>query len=252
MLRTSSSRATMRRGPHVTFALVMSLLGAAIGACSGSKQGDSPTHPLPPPQVSQASGLAADAPPEALLQVGESAEQLFDAARASDWQAAVTRLEALRDSAHRLPLDLPKPDLVGQLQSRIDDLRQEVDGRQQVQTTDDANAVTHLAAELSAMYQTTIPYDILLLDYYGRQLELGIVTGSQTALAQTSADVRQTWNRIEPTIERRGHTDEARRFTDIVVQLEGAKTPSAFAAPTRAELDAVDRLETLFKPSKSR
>jgi hypothetical protein len=96
------------------------------------------------------------------------------------------------------------------------------------------------------MYQTPIPYDVLLLAYYGRQLEVGIVTGDQAALARASADLQQAWNRIEPTIEQRGHVDEARRFTDVVVQLQGARTPSAFAAPVRAELDAVDGLEKLF------
>lgn len=33
-----------------------------------------------------------------------------------------------------------------------------------------------------------------------------------------------------------------------IVQLEGAKAPGDFVVPTRAELDAVDRLEKIFKP----
>ena len=51
-------------------------------------------------------------------------------------------------------------------------------------------------------------------------------------------------------ILQRGHVDEAKRFTDIVVQFEGAQQPADFAAPTRAELEAVDRLETIFKSTK--
>jgi hypothetical protein len=42
--------------------------------------------------------------------------------------------------------------------------------------------------------------------------------------------------------------NEARRFTDIVVQLDGAQAPGDFVAPTRVELDAVDRLEKICKP----
>jgi hypothetical protein len=246
MLTPSSSRAGSRV-PHVAFALIISLCGAASHACSGSKPGDAPAQsPAPAPQVSQTPVPAAEAPPEALGEIGDTAGGLFEAARAKDWQGAAMSLQALRDAARRLPLNLPKADLVAQMQSRIEDLRLTVDARQQGQTMDDANALSRLAAELSSMYQTTIPYDVLLLAYYGRQLELGIVTGDQTALARASADLRQAWNRIEPTIEQRGHVDEARRFTDVVVQLEGARTPSAFAAPTRAELDAVDGLEKLF------
>jgi hypothetical protein len=246
MLRPSPSRAGSRV-PQVAFALIMLLCGAASDACSGSRQADAPAQsPAPAPQISQTPVPAAEAPPGALGEVGDAAQALFDAARAKDWQDAATRLQALRDAARRLPLDLPKADLVAQMQSRIEDLRLTVDARQQGQTMDDANALTRLSAELSSMYRTTIPYDILLLGYYGRQLELGIVTNDQTALARASADLRQTWNRIEPTIEQRGQVEEARRFTDLVVQLEGARTPSAFAAPTRAELDAVGRLEKLF------
>jgi hypothetical protein len=115
---------------------------------------------------------------------------------------------------------------------------------------DVANSITRLAADLSAQFQTEVPIGVVMLDYYGRQLELGIATGRQSTLTQATADLRQQWDRIEPDILRRGHADEARRFTDIVVQLEGARQPADFVAPTRAELDAVDRLETIFKPTR--
>jgi hypothetical protein len=46
---------------------------------------------------------------------------------------------------------------------------------------------------------------------------------------------------------RRGDIDEARRFTDIVVQLEGARRPADFVAPTRAELTEADRIVKLFR-----
>jgi hypothetical protein len=231
----------------MALALIISLCGAGSDACSGSKPADTPAQsPAPAPQVSQAPIPAAEAPPEALGEVGDAAGGLFEAARAKDWGSATMSLQALRDAARRLPLNLPKADLIAQMQSRIEDLRLTVDAHQQGQTMDDANALTRLAGELSSMYQTPIPYDVLLLAYYGRQLEIGIVTGDQAALSRSSADLQQAWNRIEPTIEQRGHVDEARHFTDVVVQLQGARTPSAFAAPVRAELDAVDGLEKLF------
>jgi hypothetical protein len=141
---------------------------------------------------------------------------------------------------------------VGQLdlrpaRSRIRDLEGSVKARQQVQSMDFANSITRLVAELSAPYQAEIPYKIVLLDYYGRQLELGVAASRLSTLKQATVDLRQTWNSIEPSILRRGHVDDARRFTDIVVQLEGAKRPADFVAPVRAELAAVDRLETIFK-----
>ena len=123
--------------------------------------------------------------------------------------------------------------------------------RNRVETMDFANSITRIAADLSADFQTDVPIAVVMLDYYGRQLELGIATGRQATLTQATADLRQQWDRVQPTIERRGHVDAARRFTDIVVQLEGARRPADFVAPTRAELEAVDRLELIFKPNQA-
>jgi hypothetical protein len=218
------------------------------------------SRPAPtPPAVTQApaatSAIATaaplrDPPPAALVSVGESAEILFDAARTSQWQTTTEQLRALSDAAAQLPPDLPKPVLVTQMRSRIDEVRQGAAAHRRVETMDSANAITRLVADLSAEFQTDVPVGVVMLDYYGRQLELGIATGRQSTLTQATADLRQQWDRIEPTIQQRNHVDEARRFTDIVVQLEGAQQPADFAAPTRAELDAVDRLETIFKPTK--
>jgi hypothetical protein len=192
----------------------------------------------------------ADAPPAALVRVGESAEGLFDAAAASNWLTATEQVQALSEAASQLPPHLPKADLVAQLRTRIDDVKQSAAARRRVETMDFANSITRIIADLSAEFQTDVPIDVVMLDYYGRQLELGIATGRQSTLTQATADLRQQWNRIEPTIERRGHVDEARRFKDIVVQLEGARRPADFAAPTRAELVAVDRLERIFRPTR--
>jgi hypothetical protein len=180
--------------------------------------------------------------------VGESAEGLFDAARMSQWQTATEQLRALNDAASQLPPGLPKPDLVAQLRLRLEDVNQSAAAHRRVETMDFANSITRIVADLSALFQTEVPIDVVMLDYYGRQLELGITTGRQSTLTQATADLRQQWDRVQPTIERLGHVGETRRFEDIVVQLEGARRPADFAEPTRAELEAVDRLETIFKP----
>jgi hypothetical protein len=232
-------------------ALQFAVVPLVMNGCSRPAQ--TPPVVTQAPIVTRANAtepLLADAPPSALTLVGESAEGLFDAARTSQWPTATTQVQALNEAASQLPAGLPKADLVGQLRSRIEDVKQSTAARRRVETMDFANSITRLVADLSAEFQTDVPIGVVMLDYYGRQLELGIATGRQSTLTQATADLRQQWDRIEPTILRRGHVDEAKRFTDIVVQLEGARRPSEFAAPTRAELDAVDRLETIFKPTR--
>ena len=232
-------------------AVVVSVFGVvAMAGCSRqappvATANQSVSQAVPPP----ASGTpAANRPPSALVQIGESAEELFDAARTSKWDDTVALVETLKASFTELSVSALKPDLAEQLQSRIHEVAASVQAKQRVQSMDFANGITRLVAELSSPYQVEIPYKIVLLDYYGRQLELGIAASRPSTLKQATADLRQTWNSIEPDILRRGHVDDARRFTDIVVQLEAAKRPADFVAPVRAELAAVDRLEKIFKP----
>ncbi len=207
------------------------------------------TSTATPSQATATVPAAAD-PPAALVQVHETAENLFDSAHAKNWFAAAERLQALLRADEQIPTNIKKADLVAQLRVHVKGLVRHVAARQQVPTMDDANAITRLAAELSGQYRTTVPYEIAMLDYFGRQLEIGIAARNRTTLARATADLRQTWNQFEPVIVRRGHADDARRFTDIVVTLEGARRPSDYVAPARAELDAVDRLEAIFAPSK--
>ena len=91
-----------------------------------------------------------------------------------------------------------------------------------------------------------LPYDVKMLGYYGRQIELGIASGRPMDSARAASDLVTVWDRIEPAIVRRGHAGEARRFTDLVVELIGAKRPEDFVAPVSAELAAVSRLERIF------
>jgi hypothetical protein len=198
--------------------------------------------------VVQQATAYADSAPSALLVVGETAKELFDAARLSNWPDADVALQDMKTSAADLPNTWSRPDLASQLQRRLAEVEDTVSARQRVQTMDFANGITRLVADLSAEYQTPLPYALVLLDYYGRELELGIAAGDQARLKRATADLRQTWNRFQRIILQRGAVEDARRFTDSVAQLEGAQTPGDFVESIRAELAAVDRLNKIFKP----
>ena len=196
----------------------------------------------------QPSTVFADAPPSALLDVADEAKQIFDAARLSNWTAAAVAVRAMNESAADLPASFSKPDLAARLQKRLGEVGDAIAARQRVQTMDLANGITLLVANLSEEYQTPLPYALMLLDFYGRELELGIAGADQARLTRASADLKQAWNRFERNVLQRGAVDEARRFTDIVAQLDGAQAPADFVEPARAELAAVDGLKKIFKP----
>jgi hypothetical protein len=187
-----------------------------------------------------------DRPPLSLLAVGEGAKDLFDGARRSNWTDAAIALQGMQESAAGLPR-LSNPDLTAALRQRFQEVAEATRRMDGVATMDAANAITRLVAELSEEYQPNLPYAVTLLGYYGRDLQLGIASADRIRLKQTTADLQQTWNQFEPAILQRG-TDDARRFTDILVQLDGATAPIDFVEPAQAELDAVDRLEKMFRP----
>jgi hypothetical protein len=199
------------------------------------------------PSTQQATAYV-DAPPSSLVEVGDAATEIFDAARLSNWSDADVALQAMKTSGAALPITWSTPDLASRLVRRLAEVEASESARQRVQTMDLANGITRLVADLSSEYRMPAPYALMLLDYYGRELELGIAAGDQSRLTRATADLQQTWSRFERTVLERGAVDDARRFTDSVAQLAGARAPADFVAPTRAELAAVDALKRLFKP----
>ena len=192
------------------------------------------------------SAPAADRPPSVLLQLAESAASLFDAAYASDWRSASERMRSVSDAASMLPTDLPRPDVVSHLKAAVLYAADGVNAHDRIETMDEANTMTRLVADLSAMFQAPMPYEAAMLGYYGRQLEFGLVSSRPSTLSDSATALQATWSRLQSIVERRGHIDDAKRFTDIVAQLIAARRPADRVAPTRAELAAAERIGQLL------
>ena len=232
-------------GIHLMTAGVLALV-TAVGAVGGPWRAAPGFFRQSAATLHAQSVPSADRPPAGLLELGDAAKWLFDAAYASDWRTAAERMRSVSQSASALPSNLPKADLVGQLQASVQYASDATNARDRVETMDEANTITRLVADLSSEYQGQLPYEARMLGYYGRQLELGLVAGRPSMLAQSANALQSAWTRLEPTMERRGQVDEAKRFTDIIVQLAGARRPADYVAPTRAELSEADRIEKLL------
>jgi hypothetical protein len=188
----------------------------------------------------------AHRPPLALVEMGELAGWLCDAADAGNWSSAAQLLASINESASRLPDPLPHPQLAGRLQSRLEHLAEQVRRRNRVAALEDANATTLLVADISGWFHLPEEsYAAYLLSYYGRQLEIGIATGRSSTLTRATTDLRSTWDTLRDVVEQR--SEAASRFTDIVVQLERAARPADYVAPTRAARAEADRMQKLFR-----
>lgn len=189
---------------------------------------------------------SADRPPMALQQLHDDAVSLFDAVRAGDWTEANTELASVTEAISDLPPALPYSDVVSQLRSRVSALGRAVRARRPIASLDHANAATKLATEISDQYQTNVPFEISMLSYYGRQLELGVASQRTSVLKKATIDLRSTWHRIEPVVLQRGDIADARSFTDVVVQLDAARRPVDFGRAADAELAIASRLRRAF------
>ncbi len=190
---------------------------------------------------------AADRPPRALIDMGNAAANLFDAARDARWDEATDQLQAIQTNLDDLPSSLSPPDLWKSLRRRARELAVNVRRRDKGRTMESANAITRLAADLSRTFDATVPIQIPLLAYFGRQLEVGVVRHDAGQLRRAKSDLVQTWNTLRPQLEQHGNVDDVRRLTDVVVSLEGTQTPADIERLSRTELEDVERLRSTFK-----
>lgn len=215
---------------------MLTLFVAASLAAALSRGSTGPAH-----------DVAVGRPPIALQQLGDSSVAIFDDARAGRWFDASAEMEGIDTRLTELPTDLPYPDVVARMRARLRSLARGIAAHRTLAVLDDANALTRFVIQIADGFEVTVPFDIAILPYYGRQLKIGILGGRLTLLRRTTQDLRATWTRAEPRVIERGSTADARRFTDIVVDLEGARRVSDFTRLAKAELDVAASLNQEFE-----
>jgi hypothetical protein len=100
---------------------------------------------------------AAERPASVLVDLGDAATSLFDAAYAADWRTAAEWMRTVLDAASTLPPDLPKRDLVGRLQAAVRYAADAVSARDRVEVMDESNAIRRIVTDLSATFQAPVP-----------------------------------------------------------------------------------------------
>ena len=186
--------------------------------------------------------------PTSVSEVGEVGENIYDAAKAKDWTQARAKFNSLKDAAKRLDKDSrinenPNED---QLDTAIAALNKSVSAKDQLATMREANQVTLLATNLSKPFHPSVPVQVNLLDYYGRQLEIGVMAKDMTQINATAKDISSTWNAVRPEVESHGGSAQAQKFDNLVAQVQAAKSDNEYGLLATAVLDQVDNLEKVF------
>ncbi len=205
---------------------------------------EKPAAIAPPKTTSVETAKTNATPPQALVDAGEFAENVYDFAKLKDWTKAGAKLSSLEKSLGELKAaNLAAPPLVETTNS----LATAVKAKNEIDAMREANQATFLVAEQSAKFNLKVPVEIVKLDYYGREIEILAMTKDDAKLKMTAQAIRQTWNAVKPKIEAKGATKVAAKFESLVAQTEKAASIADYAKVATPILDEVDNLEKVFE-----
>lgn len=219
---------------------------AADSTAMATNSAVAPANSVAPPAAGTGATTTGTVPP-ALDAIGTHGEDLYDAVKAANWAKARSITDSLDASVRALPSGgqgaAPQQQ---QLSAEIDSLHRFVSGKQQSAAIKAANQITYLEAKMTAQYHPAMPAEVVLLDYYGREIEIWSGEKNSAKLTQTSNDIQQTWNTLRPMVEAHGGASQATRTDNLVKSIAAAKTPAAYARLATPFLDEVDALEKVF------
>ncbi|MBV9385282.1 MAG: hypothetical protein JOZ78_02525 [Chroococcidiopsidaceae cyanobacterium CP_BM_ER_R8_30] len=187
--------------------------------------------------------------PISVTKVGEYGENIYDAAKANNWTQASDSLTLLKGAAHQLDGEsrINKDPNKDQLDAAVRALEKSVPAKDQIATLRQANQVTLLAANLAKPFNPPIPVQINLLDYFGRQLEIGVAAKNMNQLKLTAANLAGTWNTLRSNVESHGGSAIAEKFDNLVNRVQRANSFNEYGHLATSVLNQVDQLETVFK-----
>ena len=221
-----------------TIALVLATAGMGLAA-----PGD-PGNGVREARSSTAANMPDDVP-VSLRDVGEHGELVYDAAKVRDWSKTTADLAKLKAAAQRLRMDLREsPDELAEV---LAELEAAVTTKDKQATMRQANRVTLTAANMTVPFHPAVPPEVIRLDYLGRELEIWAEAKDASKLHTTAADLTRTWESVRPAVESRGATALSKEFTDLVTRVRSARSPNEFRRLASRVLEAVDRLESVFR-----
>jgi hypothetical protein len=186
--------------------------------------------------------------PEALVDVGEFGENVYDLAKANDWIKAAAKFKDLKGAAQKLPDDLKESKTAKKRRDEtITALGEAVAAKNKLSAMRAANQMTLIAADLSEPFHPQVPAAVTRLDFFGRELEIGTAAKDQKLLKAGAAGLRKNWDNVHAAVKAKGGAAEAKRFEALVTRVEAAASVEDYGKLVTPILDEVDNLEKVFK-----
>jgi hypothetical protein len=184
--------------------------------------------------------------PKSINDVGTYGEDLYDELKTGRPKRTKDLLDSLREAAKELPRDDRLKPQRASVERAITALGKAMTTRNHAAALEAANQATLASAQMTASFSGPIPSGVLVLEYYGRELEIRSAKKDVAGLKRTAAALTTSWTTLKPTVEAKGGGTAAARADSLIAQINTAKSLSDYGKITPAFLDQVDVLEKVF------
>jgi hypothetical protein len=162
-----------------------------------------------------------------LNDIADSAKQIYHLIKAENWAGANQNLATLQTmmqslgampthAAERIRLDMwmiPLKSLVAAKQHLA---------------MDAANQLTMAATRLTTPFDRSVPLEVAMLDYYGRELETWSTCGNVAQLQRVANQLQQTWGTLRPAIQAYGNVDLLQKGDTLISLVSSADSLSEY------------------------
>ena len=226
------------------------VLAANAGHCLAAPQDagmKSRSDSIPEHALVSSAPIAVSPLPDALAALSNDSERLYSLANADDWSNIPRTANAIRLDYNQLPITLTDfPAQSTQLASAIMDLNQQVLGHHRYPIMRSVNRIMLIAARLAAPFRPRVPFAIELLGYYGREIEVGAMTGDIGAVNNAASQLPQVLTKLHSTIVQRESVTAAEGLDNIAALLVHAGTPDDDHQLALLIADEVANLRRIF------
>jgi hypothetical protein len=181
---------------------------------------------------------------KSIANFGEYSENIYDFAKANQWNKVDRRLNLLRKSSQEIG---GNGSTFSKISKRLDALTQSVGARNRLTSMQNANELTFYGATLKDALEPLVPNEVALLDYYGRKLETGSLAGDLGQLKIDTDATRKTWNAVRDDLLQAGGLKEAQKFDRLLNRLDVTQSLDKYGRIALIMLEEVDNLEKVFE-----
>jgi hypothetical protein len=182
-----------------------------------------------------------------------SAEEIFSLALAGKMERTAKKLETLKKNAAAFDYiqDEASNILLPRLGRTIADLEKAIAAKNRLDTMRFANRVTLIAATVAVPLKPSVPTEVSLLDYNGRELEIWSEVKMTEKLSSIVIRMHLAWQTLMPKLIEQNGLKELRRFSDLMGHLESARLPEEYGRLSRQVLVETDTMKSIFvRPAK--